>query len=65
MRVDRKSLTLKDLRLLTTLQSRETAAVAKLSAALRLTPKSQYAPITAARARAQKTSKPWEIKGRE
>ena len=66
MRVDRKTLSLDDLRLLTTLQSRESSAIAKLSAALRLTPKSQYAPRAAASARGNehKRVRPWEIRGR-
>ena len=64
LRKERKTLTLDQLRKITALQARETSAIAKLSAALRLSPKSQYAPRTAANRIAQKRVRPWEIRGR-
>ena len=63
LRKDRKVFTLEDLRLITGLQARETAAIAKLSAALRLTPKSQYRPVTATARSDGKRARPWEING--
>jgi len=57
-------LTLDQLRKITALQARETSAIAKLSSALRLSPKSQYAPRTAANRSEQKRIRPWEIRGR-
>ena len=66
LRQDRKTLSLKDLRLLTMLVARETAAIERLSGALRLSPKSQYAPRTAANrggGNNAKRTRPWEIRG--
>ena len=64
LRAERKTLTLDQLRKITALQARETSAIAKLSSALRLSPKSQYAPRTAANRSEQKRVRPWEIRGR-
>ncbi|MBO0715964.1 MAG: hypothetical protein J2P55_01335 [Rhizobiales bacterium] len=65
LRQDRTTLTLDQIRKIGTLQARESSQIAKLSAALRLSPKSQYAPRTAANRSTAKAFKPWDIRGRD
>jgi hypothetical protein len=64
LRADRTKLSLESLRSLTTMQARENAIIATLSAALRLTPKSQYTPhVASTKSREAKRSRPWEVRG--
>lgn len=64
LRKDRHDMTLKDLKSITAMQNRETQAIVRLSAALRLSQQSQYKPeATARRVENAKRSRPWDVRG--